>query len=397
MNFFDVVVIGSSPAALLEAAYWQSRGKNTCIIERGRIGGNWKFCSMFGYENIEIGPHIFFGHKNGFKFLEKLGMKIYKSSILNFDVHEKKVYKNLYLLRHFFFSNFKNLSFSSSKIIELFNILKNEFKDFIINRVGYLEGGCHELLSSILGLKIFEKITFFHDSCTKIRFEDDRIFLTLGNGVIECRKVITTQSSDIDYLDICFNQRYISEAKISINKLNSAQVTIIAKNINKKINFTKVQLSSQCKAGTTNLTNNKKKIKYISDITHIIKNQNRMCDFSSDIQVLSLAVDADSYDLRSSNPNISKLFGDLKNMKIIDDNSEFIDFNVFIVEAKVVTPESVKNVNSFFGGKITCLLTDSLIDAIADKYHEYNQTIDIQKKAINKNDSSNEKLELYSG
>tara|TARA_A100001015_G_C14797358_1_gene635493 strand:- start:517 stop:627 length:111 start_codon:yes stop_codon:yes gene_type:complete len=32
MNF-DVVIIGSSPIALLEAAYWQSLGQHTCVIE----------------------------------------------------------------------------------------------------------------------------------------------------------------------------------------------------------------------------------------------------------------------------------------------------------------------------------------------------------------------------
>jgi hypothetical protein len=377
---FDIVIIGSSPIALLEAAYWQSLGKHTCIIEKNKIGGNWRSCSMFGYKNVEIGPHIFFGHKDGFKFLEKLGIKTYSSSIWNFDLQNKILHKSNYLLRYFF-SNLKLSHFSLSKICELFIIIKNMIKNSIVNRIGYNRGGCYDLLSSIQDLEIFDKVTLFHGVCKKIKFKNDEIFLTTDKGIIVCSKVITTQSSDIDYFGIAYNQKYINKEEISTNKLNSAQVTIVVKNSNKRLNFTKFQLNNQCLAGTINLTNVKKDLKYIADITEIVKFQNPNYNYDSNIKILSLALEGSSYDIDKPNPKIIDLFNYLKNIKIVSDDAELVDFNIHLVNSNILSLNSVKSINSFFTGKIICLTTDSLIDSIAVNYHKYSEKINFQRKS----------------
>ena len=38
-NMYDIVIIGAGPAGVSAAVYAASRGKNTLVIEKNRVGG----------------------------------------------------------------------------------------------------------------------------------------------------------------------------------------------------------------------------------------------------------------------------------------------------------------------------------------------------------------------
>ena len=56
----DVVIIGSSPMALVEASMRAERGDNVCIVEaQSGLGGAWGVEDCLGLSRIETSPHVF--------------------------------------------------------------------------------------------------------------------------------------------------------------------------------------------------------------------------------------------------------------------------------------------------------------------------------------------------
>ncbi len=72
----NITIIGASPVCMLEAIYWANQQKNVTIIDPAGVGGSWKYSKRLGFEKVEIGPHVFYGPKNGYKVLRFLGVKL---------------------------------------------------------------------------------------------------------------------------------------------------------------------------------------------------------------------------------------------------------------------------------------------------------------------------------
>jgi hypothetical protein len=67
----DVVVVGSSPVLLIEAAALAAEGFNVTVVEKSNVlGGAWKMIPSFGLM-VEIGSHLFYPNRKAFKFLKK--------------------------------------------------------------------------------------------------------------------------------------------------------------------------------------------------------------------------------------------------------------------------------------------------------------------------------------
>ena len=55
-----IVLVGSSPAMLLQALILAKKNNNVQVFEKkNRLGGTWKTSDFYNIKNIETGTHIF--------------------------------------------------------------------------------------------------------------------------------------------------------------------------------------------------------------------------------------------------------------------------------------------------------------------------------------------------
>lgn len=73
MQDFDVIIIGSSPLSLLEAALIKRTGKSVCVIDRNdRLGGAWLTEDAMTLQNIETTPHLFVPEPAAYDALDQM-------------------------------------------------------------------------------------------------------------------------------------------------------------------------------------------------------------------------------------------------------------------------------------------------------------------------------------
>ena len=101
-KIFDVVMIGSSPISLIYLLLKYKNKKILVLDNKASIGGNWSVSNIFGYENVETGPHYIKVRKNEERYL------YFK---INFS-------KNKFIPKIFINNFFK---FSSPRIIQMYN------------------------------------------------------------------------------------------------------------------------------------------------------------------------------------------------------------------------------------------------------------------------------------
>jgi protoporphyrinogen oxidase len=72
MSEFNLVIVGSSPMSLVEAAFRAEQGKKVCILEASdRIGGAWATIDCLGLKNIEASPHVFMPDQTALNVLKR--------------------------------------------------------------------------------------------------------------------------------------------------------------------------------------------------------------------------------------------------------------------------------------------------------------------------------------
>ncbi len=72
-KYFDVLVVSSSPAMVLEALRLKRSGLSVGVFDdRERIGGAWYVKDLFGYKNVEVGCHFLYNNTAVYDFLDQL-------------------------------------------------------------------------------------------------------------------------------------------------------------------------------------------------------------------------------------------------------------------------------------------------------------------------------------
>jgi hypothetical protein len=384
-NYFDIVIIGSSPISMLEAVYWASKKKSVAIIEKNKLGGCWWHTSALGFEKLEVGPHVFFGVKAGYKIVKKLGLVCQKKAIWDFDIHNKRLYKRCYNFQMYFgeaLSRLKKKIFRQDLGPKKFYLSKI-FINFLKNKVAYLEKGCPELLSAIFQLKKWQDVNVVFAECQNIVFDKDkRLNITTSAGSFICDKVIVTSNCDVDFMETyrTYNN-YPGEISFERQKFGSAQVSLLLKNNFTRLSFTKFQYESDDTLGTTNIAK-KKKFKYIIDLTDCVEKSNDTNLRCDNLSVVSLAVDPEYYDLLSKEPDMYTLVDDLKQLQLISKESELLQSHNEIVQGNSFTHNGVLEINRLFEGKICCLMSESLIDAFSANSKRWLKILDFKIKIV---------------
>ena len=155
---FDLVVIGSSPISLINVLEQHKKNKRFLILDKKRyIGGNWSVSSMFGYNNVETGPHYIKVRKNEHKIFSRFN--------IDFEVN---TFKPIYLIKsklNYLKLRDKNqlfsyMKFSSEKkcflkIIFFLKFIFSLFRSYFNKNATiyiYPKNGCKKLLSNLEGL-----------------------------------------------------------------------------------------------------------------------------------------------------------------------------------------------------------------------------------------------------
>lgn len=375
---FDVIIIGSSPIGMLEAVYWAATNKKVAIIEKGQLGGSWKCVPALGFPILEVGPHVFFGPRLGYKILKKLNLTCKKRAIWNFDIHNKKLYKNFYNFRMFFYERLNGLkkiipeNKRSPKKFFLRKILLNAIKQ----KISYLDEGCNALLLAIRKLKDWEKVEVIFEECQNILFDkNQKLNVLTRKGCFEADNVIITSCCNLDLNNALLTYAYNANDKVFEKQdFGSAQVTLLLKNNLIDLSFTKFQYAAEDTLGTSNFAK-KKKFKYIIDLTKCVENVNKINLEKNDSKIISLAVSPEYYKLLSNSPDLNCLIEDLKEFNLISKDAFLIDSHIEINQGKSLTKKGVDAVNQSFHGRITCIESESLISALSDNYKRWASTI----------------------
>jgi hypothetical protein len=70
-DMYDLVIIGSSPIALLEALSRSDNGQRVAVVDKSeRIGGAWSLVDVFGWKGVEISAHIMRDWEGGYRYLQ---------------------------------------------------------------------------------------------------------------------------------------------------------------------------------------------------------------------------------------------------------------------------------------------------------------------------------------
>jgi len=156
-DIYEVVLIGTSPIAIMEAYFCSQEGKSVLMIDDdSKIGGAWKCLDNPYFEDVENAIHYFLPDEEGRNFLrERLGLKIIevqnKYRVLKFPI-----FGYVKLKYHNHFSRFISdvvTTFSikaSAKIF--FNTILRAFDKSKIESF-FIAGGSPELIDKVKQLK----------------------------------------------------------------------------------------------------------------------------------------------------------------------------------------------------------------------------------------------------
>ncbi|MBP9829256.1 MAG: hypothetical protein KBD04_04410 [Proteobacteria bacterium] len=379
---FDVVIIGSSPLCLAEAIYQVGLGHSVCVLEKGQIGGSWKYIDALGFKRVELGPHVLNGDYLGKKAMEIFGVSLQKEKLHYFDVKNKRLYKKhmdsekYFDKAIFWLRKIHQHPISTAKIA--YNLCKYFYIRFFKKKdsIFYLKGGTYELIQSFLLHPLWSKVSLQFHKCSDITFKSrtsQELSITLNSGgKIYAKKVFLTLGCNIDLQKIF--KKLMGESKganIHQTTFQSLQVLLLLRNNKKSIPFTSFIYDDSSYIGNQNFLKSKK-IKYCSDITKYVA-YNNSTDFQKDnLSVLALAVASSSYCYKNHELNKEKLLKDLKYYNFLDREAKIESYYMENFSGQIIDYNCVEKNKIFLENiGITVLQSDNLLNSFAKNYQRW--------------------------
>ena len=208
---YDFILIGSSPINLITLDILHSKGKKAVILEmRDTVGGCWHYTNVFGFKNIDYGPHIILLNSKVRGFLTKrYGINLDKVDHIRFCLDEKKVStvrsSNLEYCLNVIRKNFKKLVSFQFNYKYIWRILLNScmyiFYNFFSDYAVHAKGGCRELIFKVLE-KVGGKSIKYNKKVLNIRKEGDIFVVETNGGSYSSKKILLNGGIDFYDFDI---------------------------------------------------------------------------------------------------------------------------------------------------------------------------------------------------
>ena len=384
MEIYDVAIIGSSPICITEAIYQTSKGKKVCLIEKGQLGGSWKYVDAMGFKNLEVGPHVFNGDKKGLKALRYLGLSPVKAKIWFYNITNRKLYKNmpaelcLEKATSWLGKIFENKINIFKLGYNIFMYFKNLFpkKNQV---VCYLRGGVYELLNTLVHNKHWSQVNLIKKECVDVHSAElvndqlagnNQVVFADGESIY-AGKVIVTSCTMLDFAKI-YKKLFKSTSEILFKqkKFKSCQVVMLIKNNKKKISFSVFTDDESGYVGNKNFIV-KRKIKYANDITECVSNANGVNLKKQNLSVFTAAVDPAEYSAVKNSIDINKLFSELKEINMISRESILHNYYSEVTTGVIVEEESMKIFNETYQSPIKFIHSESLMSSFASSYERW--------------------------
>ncbi len=326
-NFYDVIVIGTSPISILNVIS-KYRNKKILILDKNKsLGGNWSVSEIFGFKNVETGPHyIKIRNKEELLF-----------SHLDIEI-EKNIFKPVYITKNIFFKlsdrrlieiykkyvSEKKISWKIKLVLKfIFFLIKTIFSKHKTNYI-YPKYGCVNLLNKLT--KLLHKLNVnlkFNTNILEIISNDEQTRLITNNGIFFTKKCLLP--SGYQNIKIISNQKVIRDVYLSCNKNNQVHLLINEKPSRKPFYYKPINNEFMA----------------INDLSHyselkILKNQNRR------ILSIRLSENTKTEDLKKLENDILRF---LKKTKIIKTSSSILNFKLTKLPNKVRREKEIMELN----------------------------------------------------
>ena len=211
-----IVLVGSSPAMLLQALILAKKNNNVQVFEKeNRLGGSWKTSDFYNIKNIETGTHIFAPWKNA---------KLYFQS--------KKFLETKLKLKTFF------LKPQPVRIINKHITRKELAKIKYFN----IRGGANQLVKNLISLIKKKKIKIFFNKKIKKVLVDSRgkkRLILCDKSSIEADKIYLPLFLDLTNFYYSKKKRYVTNFKSKVSK--HLVIELLNKKIRSKRKLTYIQ------------------------------------------------------------------------------------------------------------------------------------------------------------
>jgi hypothetical protein len=240
---YDIIIVGTSPISILKYLKEKEKTNSILIIEKEKsIGGLWKSISTEKLEKIEIACHLIEYYHGVYETLEKVFNISFKQKIEPIRIsnsgeiekyHTKKnilisfIKKSILVILMFFVKpinvifnaklNFFNINNRSifDEIVELKIVLF--YRIFQLHKPQFIrhpEGGYENFANKISEIVKRKKINLLKDEIIEIDVKNEIKVKTKYNKVIECKRLIVTESFSLLHQNYIIYLHQIFEIKI---------------------------------------------------------------------------------------------------------------------------------------------------------------------------------------
>ena len=333
---FDLIVVGTSPLAILQASYYIFRKKKILVIDKNNfIGGAWASIKIFGYTNVENAIHYFLPSSYAINFMrDYLHLKITES--------KKKIRilrKSFFGQRYFHYDSIigKLLTqFQEKKYNKLFSLY---FIKSLFYKSYYLKNGSKDIINYIKKIIFFFKIKILlNHSIQKIEINSKKKFVKLSIKTGKKKFSVTSSKLCITH-GLKINKIFGDLGNIKINPLKELMPCL------------HISLYDPLGSKANEIIfNNDTLIKYVHDVTEYVDKKIK----HKKILVLGLHPN-----VKNKMTNIVKIINKLRIHSLISKNSKVLGYkwtNIFLPE---LTDKTLLNIYKKYPNQIDFLLSDN--------------------------------------
>jgi len=334
--FFDFIVVGTSPLAILQASYYVFRKKKILVIDKNNfIGGAWASIKIFGYTNVENAIHYFLPSNSALKFMRDfLHLKITAS--------QKKIRvlkKSFFGKKYFHYDSIigKLLTqIQEKKYNKLFSLY---FIKSFFYKSHYLKNGSKDIIRCLKKIIFFFKIKILlNHSIQKIEINSKEDLVKLSIKSDKKKFYVTTKKLCITH-GLKINKIFGDLGDIKINPLKELRPCLhicLFDNLDSKANEI--------------IFNNDSLIKYVHDVTEYVDKK---------IKYKKILVLALHPKVKNTKKNIEKIINKLKNEFLISKNSKVLGYKWTDIFLPELTDENLINIHKKYPNQIDFLLSDN--------------------------------------